>query len=42
MLATDPLQPRLYFRLPHLGAVAWVALAERGFNPFNGEFVLPH
>jgi hypothetical protein len=41
MLATDPLQPRLYYRLPHLGAVAWVALAERGFNPFTGEFALP-
>jgi hypothetical protein len=41
MLATDPLQPRLYFRLPHLGAVAWVALAERGFNPFTGDFALP-
>jgi hypothetical protein len=41
MLATDPLQPRLYFRLPHLGAVAWVALAEKGFNPFTGEFALP-
>lgn len=41
MLDTDPLQPRLYFRLPHLGAVAWVALAERGFNPFTGDFALP-
>ena len=41
MLATDPLQPRLYFRLPHLGAVAWVALAEQGFNPFTGTFALP-
>lgn len=41
MLATDPLQPRLYYRLPHLGAVAWVALAERKYNPFTGEFALP-
>lgn len=41
MLATDPLQPRLYYRLPHLGAVAWVALAERRFNPFTGTFALP-
>lgn len=41
MLATDPLQPRLYYRLPHLGAVAWVALAEKGFNPFTGTFGLP-
>jgi hypothetical protein len=41
MLATDPSQPRLYFRLPHLGAVSWVALADRGFNPFTGDFGLP-
>jgi hypothetical protein len=41
MLATDPSQPRLYYRLPHLGALAWVALAERGFNPFTGTKALP-
>jgi len=41
MLATDPSQPRLYYRLPHLGALAWVALAERGFNPFTGSAALP-
>lgn len=41
MLATDPLQPRLYYRLPHLGALAWVALAEKKFNPFTGDFGLP-
>jgi hypothetical protein len=41
MLATDPSQPRLYYRLQHLGAVAWVALAERGFNPFTGTKALP-
>lgn len=41
MLATDPLQPRLYYRLPHLGALGWVALAEKKFNPFTGEFGLP-
>jgi len=34
MLPTDPNQPRFYFHLPHLGATAWVALAQRGANPF--------
>jgi predicted MFS family arabinose efflux permease len=34
MLPTDPTKPRLYYRLPHLGATAWAALAERRFNPF--------
>lgn len=34
-LESDPTKPRLYFRLPHLGAAAWVALAERGFDPFS-------
>ncbi|HET8708624.1 MAG TPA: hypothetical protein VFM46_20115 [Pseudomonadales bacterium] len=41
MLATDPTKPRLYFKLPHLGALAWVALAERGFNPFTFSASLP-
>ncbi|MDY0882405.1 hypothetical protein ACFPL7_22715 [Dongia soli] len=41
MLPTDPRQPRLYFRLPHLGATAWVALAERRFNPFTGSATFP-
>jgi hypothetical protein len=35
MLATDPTKPRLYFHLPHLGALAWVALAETATNPFS-------
>jgi hypothetical protein len=34
-LESDPTRPRLYFRLPHLGAAAWAALAERGFDPFS-------
>jgi hypothetical protein len=34
-LESDPSKPRLYFRLPHLGAASWVALAETGFNPFT-------
>ncbi len=34
-LESDPSKPRLYFRLPHLGAAAWAALAETGFNPFS-------
>jgi hypothetical protein len=41
MLDTDPSQPRLYYRLPHLGAAAWVALAERRFNPFTATAALP-
>ena len=38
---TDPTKPRLYFRLPHLGAASWAALAERGFNPFTATKGLP-
>lgn len=41
MLQTDPMKPRLYYRLPHLGATAWVALAERRFNPFTATGGLP-
>lgn len=41
MLPTDPRQPRLYFRLSHLGATAWAALAQRRFNPFTGTRSLP-
>ena len=40
-LDTDPAQARTYFHLPHLGALAWVALARRGFNPFTGKGALP-
>ena len=28
-----------YYRLPHLGATAWAALAARGWNPFTGKRV---
>ncbi len=28
-----------YFRRPHLGATAWVALAATGWNPFTGRRV---
>jgi hypothetical protein len=41
VLETDPSKPRVYFRLPHLGALAWVALFETGFNPFTGTAGLP-
>jgi hypothetical protein len=41
MLDTDPAKPRLYFRLPHLGAASWAAPAERGFNPFTATKGLP-
>ena len=36
VLATDPSTPRVYFHLEHLGAAAWAALADRGYNPFSG------
>lgn len=42
MLDTDPTQPRAYLHLEHLGAAAWVALAEQGFDPFTGGRRLPH
>jgi hypothetical protein len=29
-----------YFRLPHLGATAWAALAATGWNPFTGASVI--
>jgi len=41
MLPTVPDKPRLYFHIPHLGALAWVALAERHFNPFTASNRLP-
>ena len=41
MLQTDPGKPRLYFRLPHLAAAAWAALAARRMNPFTGTSGLP-
>jgi hypothetical protein len=28
-----------YYKRPHLGATAWAALAEIGWNPFTGEKV---
>jgi hypothetical protein len=36
-LESDPAQPRAYFHLPHLAALAWAALAEQRFNPFTGN-----
>ena len=41
MLATDPTVPRVYFHLEHLGAAAWAALADQGYNPFTGGRSLP-
>ena len=41
MLASDPTQPRVYPHLLHLGALAWVALAQQGVNPFTGARRLP-
>lgn len=37
----DPSQTRHYFRMPHLGATAWVALAQQRFNPFTYRRALP-
>jgi hypothetical protein len=41
MLATDPGVQRVYFRLEHLGAAAWAALAQQDVNPFSGGRSLP-
>jgi len=41
MLETDPTKRRQYFRVEHLAAVAWVAIAQRRFNPFTGTNALP-
>jgi hypothetical protein len=41
MLDTDPAQPRVYRHLEHLGATAWVALCDRGFDPFTAARSLP-
>jgi hypothetical protein len=41
MLESDPPQPRVYPHLLHLGAGAWAALAQQGFNPFTAARSLP-
>ena len=33
--------PLVFNGLPHLGATAWAALPEAGFNPFTGTHALP-
>ena len=40
-LDTDPGQARRYFHTPHLGALAWAAMAQRRFNPFVFAAALP-
>lgn len=40
-LESDPTQPRQYFRIPHLAAAAWAALAEKSYNPFTRASALP-
>jgi hypothetical protein len=40
-LDTDAAQARRYFHMPHLGALAWAALARRRFNPFTFASTLP-
>lgn len=42
VLDTDPTKPRLYFHIPHLAALGWMAIAERRFNPFTTTNALPH
>jgi hypothetical protein len=42
MLDTDPTKPRVYFHIPHLAALAWMAMAERRFNPFTATNALPN
>ncbi|HSM96630.1 MAG TPA: hypothetical protein VLT91_11330 [Rhizomicrobium sp.] len=37
--AVEVSRQRAYFHLPHLAALAWVALAQAGFNPFTGTRV---
>ncbi len=39
--ASDPTTQRFYYRLPHLAATGWAALAEKGFNPFTISPALP-
>jgi hypothetical protein len=41
MLDTDPAQPRVYRHLEHLAAAAWVALCDRGVDPFTAARSLP-
>jgi hypothetical protein len=41
MLDTDPTQPRRYFHIGHLAALAWVALAQQHYNPFTRTRALP-
>ena len=40
-LDSDPSQARRYFHTPHLGALAWAAMAQRRFNPFTFAAALP-
>ena len=43
-LALSPQSTRddfYYYRLPHLGATAWAALAATGWNPFTGSHIDP-
>lgn len=41
VLDTDPTKPRRYFRLLHLGAASWAALAERGSIPLRWQKDFP-
>jgi hypothetical protein len=39
--AGSPQTPLFYYHVPHLGATAWAALAQKGFNPFTASSALP-
>jgi len=41
VLDTDSGQTRKYFHIPHLAATAWVAIAQRRYNPFTQTHELP-
>ena len=41
MLQTDPTQPRQYFHIAHLAALAWAAIAQQRYNAFTGTNALP-
>jgi hypothetical protein len=40
-LATEPTQERKYYHVAHLGAAAWVTIAEQKYNPFIRKSTLP-
>jgi hypothetical protein len=39
--SANPGSQRYYYRMPHLAAAAWAALAQKHFNPFTASATLP-